>query len=199
MLGLLFILAGLVYLGISILAVFLAGRFARKHEIAGWKLGVPTGLIMFLFLFWDYVPTVVAYKYYCDNEAEFTVYKTLEQWEKENPNAAATLSNTQSLSSIRVDGKIVHRLNSRFHSVFELKRVFLSVKRIHNYVLDVQKNEVLAQYVDFSSGRGSGGVSITSLQDVKFWLSNSSCDKEMIHRKQFGEFVNSLERLPGLE
>ena len=199
MLGLLFIVAGLIYLGVSIIVVLLAVRYARKRGVAGWKLGIPAGLVMYLLLFWDHVPTIMAHEYYCDRQAGFLLYKPLEVWKKENPDAGTSISSAAIPKSIKTDNKIVHHLNSRFKSVFERERVFLGVVRSSQYVLDDLKNEILAKYVDFSTGRESIGVTASSLRDYKVWIPNRSCDEEKEDRKKFNNFVKSVESLRGQE
>ncbi|MEW8029356.1 MAG: hypothetical protein AB2806_16670 [Candidatus Thiodiazotropha sp.] len=51
------ILIGLVvYLIISIVVIYLGIRYARKKNIPGWKGGVLTAVVMFLLMFWDFIP-----------------------------------------------------------------------------------------------------------------------------------------------
>ena len=74
-----------LYLLISIGVVAWAIWYARKHNKNIWLWGFGAAFIMYNLVFWDWIPTVVAHKYYCSSEAGFWVYKTLDQWKAENP------------------------------------------------------------------------------------------------------------------
>lgn len=91
MIGLLYLVFFAVYLWLSILLIRWAARIAKKRGITGWKFGLPMALVMYLLVFWDWIPTVVAHKYYCSKYGGFTVYKTLDEWKKENPGVAEML------------------------------------------------------------------------------------------------------------
>jgi hypothetical protein len=192
----LFILAGLIYLGISILVVFLAVRLARRQKIAGWKFGIPAGLTMYLLLFWDHAPTLVAHEYYCGKEAGFTVYKTLEQWKEENPGVAESLSYKR-LSDSEVSGNTrIYHLNERFDWRISEKQILLSLLRTENQVVDVKTGEILARHVDFRTGWGNFAIGANELRDYKLWLVNKSCEtkERMESAKQFSKFENSIKR-----
>ena len=188
--GLLVILAGLTYLLISMYVVRLAVRKARRRGIAGWKWGVPAALVMYLLVFWDHIPTLVARQYYCSREAGFTVYKTLEQWKQENPGVAETLTYKKISDSERHGDDYIYHLNQRFDWENHNKRVFLSLRRADNQIVDVAKGEVLARYVDFRSGWGSMAIGADTPREYKFWLVMKSCevDKNKVNRKNFYDF-----------
>ena len=80
----------LIYLMISIWAVRSAIRYARGTGRNTWVWGGLTALIMYLIPFWDWLPTVAMHRYYCEKEAGFWVYKSLEQWKEENPGVMET-------------------------------------------------------------------------------------------------------------
>ena len=79
------------YLLISAGVVAGAITYARKRGKSAIRWGLSAALVMFLIPGWDWIPTVVAHKYYCEKEAGFWVYKTLDQWKAENPGIAETL------------------------------------------------------------------------------------------------------------
>lgn len=81
-----------LYLVVAIIAVTGAARFARKHGRSGARWGLGAALVMYLIPFWDLLPTVIADKYHCANDAGFFVYKTVDRWKEQNPGVMATLS-----------------------------------------------------------------------------------------------------------
>jgi hypothetical protein len=92
MLGLVVLLFISAYLLVSALVVWLAARWARQHNRRAWVWGGLAAFAMYNLVFWDWIPTVAMHKYYCATEAGFWVYKTPEQWAKENPGVRETLS-----------------------------------------------------------------------------------------------------------
>jgi len=177
MLGLAFVIVFLVYLLISLWVISYAANSARAQGIAGWKWGVPAAMVMYLIVFWDHVPTVIAHKYYCDKEAGFTVYKTLEQWKKENPGVAETLTYAETSKSEHRNNETIYHLNERFDWHSDRERFFLSLLRWDNQIIDVATGEVLAHYVDFSTGWGNFPVRGDGLRSFKLWLVSKSCSR----------------------
>jgi hypothetical protein len=193
MMGLLVILAGVVYLLISLSLIKLAAGKARQRGIAGWKWGVPAALGMYLLVFWDHLPTLIARQYYCQKEAGFTVYKTLDQWKQANPGVAGTLTYKQISDSETHDDDYIYHLNQRFDWRIDNERVFLSLRRADNKIIDVSNGEVLARYVDFRSGWGNLAIGANTPREYKFWLLNNSCevDGHKKTRKSFYDFERS--------
>ncbi len=84
---------------VAIIAIYVASLIA--FPIAGYKIaakwtdsrakrwsGAALGFaVIFVPAFWDTVPTLSLHRHYCDTESGFTVYKTLDQWKLENPEA----------------------------------------------------------------------------------------------------------------
>ncbi len=171
-------------------------RQAMKRGIAKWKWGVPTALVMYLLIFWDHIPTLVAHQYYCKTEAGFTVYKTLEEWKEENPGVAETLTYEENVKYQMEDNQTIYYMNERFDSVTTRTLVFLSVKQRTYQVVDKSNDEVLAEYTDYSSGGGFQNAN--TLTDYKLWLANSACDKEMKDRTLFGEYRKMVKRTGGI-
>jgi len=149
---------------------------------------------MYNLVFWDLIPTLAMHKYYCANEAGFWVYKTPEQWVKENPGVAKTLSmshlpeqyrvnpnngnsgdsiyllpdGTRLVARYRVDRSLMvvefkkpdgssgYQLNERIRHLDKTDKSFpLSIRRHDMQLIDVEENEVLARYVNFSWGYGN--------------------------------------------
>jgi hypothetical protein len=170
---------------------------AKRRGIAGWKWGIPAGILMYLLVFWDHIPTVVAHRYYCDKEAGFAINKTLEQWKSENPGVAETLSSSK-ISPLEVIGNTrIARLNERFHWQTVKERVFLSLVRTDRRIVDVNNGNILAKHIDFRTGWGNFPVDTEGLSSFKLWLKNKSCEEEgkRVSAKGFSQFENSVEHI----
>jgi len=194
MLGLAFIFVFLIYLLISIGVIAYTVRKAKERGIAGWKWGVPVTLVMYLIVFWDHIPTLIAHKYYCEKEAEFFVYKTLDQWKQENPGVAETLVANRVAPSERqgsyenyVD---TYFLNQRFNWVVKHNGKFLFNRWRHEQeVVDSKTNEVLARYVDFSTAQIEAGG---GWYGWKFWLHIPRCNGGSVNQDNLRNFKNEL-------
>lgn len=81
-----------LFLLVTLVVVWLTARWAKRHGRRGWVWGGVAALAMYNLMFWDLIPTLLIHNYYCASEAGFWVYKTPEQWVKENPGVLETLS-----------------------------------------------------------------------------------------------------------
>jgi len=183
-----------VYIPLSIWLTRRAVKEARKRGIAGWKFGLAMALVMYHLVFWDWIPTVVAHKYYCATEAGFTVYKTLDEWKKENPGMMETLIANKRAPSVRKgDMKNytdTYFLNSRINwKVKRNSKLLFNRWRHEQEVIDVKNNIVLARYVDFSTSqeRPKAGWS-----GWKFWLRNRNCSDGGYNRDKLRDFRNNF-------
>ncbi|MCU7873336.1 MAG: hypothetical protein KZQ91_11375 [Candidatus Thiodiazotropha sp. (ex Lucinoma borealis)] len=190
------ILAGLiVYLIISIVIIFYGIRYAKKRGIPGWKGGMITAVVMYLLMFWDFIPFHVAHKYYCSTEGGFTLNKTLEEWKQENLGVAETLTHKRVSNYTKRDNIERYQLNQRFVWEIGSTRHFLSIRKSDNRVVDIKTDEILAQYVDFSSGQSS--LEPDKFSDFKFWIYTRSCEEDgkKINRSRFYKFESRIEML----
>ncbi|MBT3038087.1 MAG: hypothetical protein KUF75_02490 [Candidatus Thiodiazotropha sp. (ex Ctena orbiculata)] len=173
--GFIILIGLIVYLVISAVMIFLGVRYARKKGIPGWKGGVITAVVMYLLMFWDFIPFHVAHKYYCATEGGFTLNKTLEEWKAENPGVAETLVPNESVKSTKSEGRRRYVLNQRFAwDIYYMDHFFGILKRDER-IVDLNKNEILARYIDFSSGQSS--LSPDEFRDFKFWIYTESCEE----------------------
>lgn len=193
MIGLIYIFAFIVYALLTVLVSVYASRKARQRGIAGWKWGAPAAFLMYLIVFWDHIPTLVAHKYYCKKEAGFKVYKTLEEWQKENPGAAETLTYKEISDSEGDRNRYVRHLNQRFDSAFMRTPIFLSVKQLRHKIIDISNNEVIAEYVDYSSGGSFQNAN--TLTDYKLWLAGNSCEIDRESRTLFNKFRRKAKKI----
>ncbi|MCU7920928.1 MAG: hypothetical protein KZQ95_21610 [Candidatus Thiodiazotropha sp. (ex Epidulcina cf. delphinae)] len=170
------ILTGLiVYLIISIVMIFFGVRYARKKGIPGWKGGVLTAVVMYLLMFWDFIPFHVAYKYYCATEGGYTLNQTLEAWKEDNPGVAETLVPKKEPEYTKTEVKERYILNQRFAWDIYTTKHILGIRKRDNRVVDVEKGEVLAQYIDFDSNQNS--LNPKKFRDFRFWLEAPSCEE----------------------
>jgi hypothetical protein len=174
--GLIFLSAILLYLTLLVVAPFVGYLLAAKRGMSqGQRRWAATAgfLVVFLPLFWDWVPTVWAFSYYCDNFAGLTVNKTPEQWIHENPGIAETLVRQSPPQEIGSEDDRYLQLNQRFRWRTRNERKPLTIVLHEQSVVDGQTGEVLVRYVDFATKRSVG--SIQNLRDVKLWINRNSC------------------------
>lgn len=194
--GFVIVIVGALYLLISIGVVIGAVSFARKGGLSLWRWGCGAALVMWLIPFWDWIPTVAAHKYYCSTEAGFWVYKTLDQWKAENPGVDKTLTSARVSSSVHQDHGLNHTttysLNQRFNWVVnKTGPMAFSRWRWEQVVKDSKTNEVLARYVDFSTGNGFIGGE----PEVRFWLHIDHCGGGNISSGKISTFMEAAYNL----
>lgn len=171
-----------LYLLVSIGVVKGAISYAREKGKSAKRWAWGAAVVMYLIPFWDWIPTVAMYQYYCATEAGFWVYKTPEQWKKENPGVMETLvANKEAPSrSEQFDdghGKTkIFLLNDRFNWIVTHQDFShaLPIIRSEQQVKDTKANEVLARYVDFGTGNSVKNT-VGPPGPMKFWLHNQFC------------------------
>lgn len=172
-----------LYLLISVGVVVWAAAYARKHGKSAKRWGWGAALVMYLIPFWDWIPTVVMHRHYCEKEGGFWVYKTVEQWKKENPGVMETLVVNKGAPSRDEQFNDGHKrtttylLNERFNWVVTQEDMssVLPIIRTEQLVTEIKRNEVLARYVDFASGNSVKNT-IGPPGPLKFWLWNGHCE-----------------------
>ena len=143
---------------------------------------------MYLLVFWDHIPTLLLHKYYCATKAGFWVYKTPEQWKKENPGVAKTLTWSERSTAYDAPGIIRgYRLNERFVWGDQVKEVpLLPVRLVKESVIDTKTNEAVIERVYVGSGYRGGK------QMLRFWTSLGPCIK---NGKDFSHYRRAFERM----
>ncbi len=178
MLGLVVLIIFAAYLLASGIVVWLAARWAKKRNRKPWVWGGLAVFLMYNLVFWDLIPTLAMHKYYCATQAGFWVYKTPEQWAKENPGVLETLR-PYPRSKIYGDEKVtfefkggtVTQYNERFGywSKSNTNLHGLLLDQHESGIFDTKTKAFLARYINFRSGpRGAGVI-------WKSWL-NRKCD-----------------------
>ena len=85
MMGLMVLMFFGFYLLVSVFVTSKAASWAKANNKKPWLWGGLAAFVMYNLVFWDLIPTLIVHKHYCDTQAGFWVYKTPEQWVKENP------------------------------------------------------------------------------------------------------------------
>ncbi len=208
MFGLIIIVIGVAYLLLSIAVVKGARRHARNNSKSVARWGWGAALVMYLIPFWDWLPTVATHQYYCATEAGFWVYKTPEQWKKENPGVMETLvSYNRNPGGFNVDWpsqhdqgddghilKNINHINERFnYAVVQQDMLYaLPITRKENVLWDTKNDEVIARYVDFGTGNSVKNT-VGPPGPLKFWLHNGSCNGGKDRQTKFGVFYMAFK------
>ena len=184
-----------LYLLVSLGVVIWAITHARKEGMNVKHWGWGAALVMYLIPFWDWIPTVAMHQYYCATEAGFWVYKTPEQWKKENPGVMETLvANMVSIKRVGSDENHTDTqvLNQRFSWTTEKRRLvlLLPVYSWRSEVVDIKSGETVVRHVDFSSGEGR--------DHPKFWMNASNCIDGISNRNRMFHFVEALVNMTDL-
>jgi hypothetical protein len=186
MMGLVFIFVFILYLIVSLIVIWFSVRAARKRKIKGWKFGVPAALFMYLLVFWDHIPTKLMREHYCQTEAGLYVYMTPEQWLKENPGVAQTLTWKKLSDSERIKRGTVYHLNQRFDWKVYGEPLFLKLLFATTNIKNISLGRV-------------------KLRDYKIWLAGNTCfkkeerDRWLYQDESFSTFRNKYEKISALE
>lgn len=180
MMGLIMLMFLAVYVLISIWVVRRVKTYARANGKSATRWGWGAALGMYMLVFWDWIPTVAAHKYYCETQAGFWVYKTPEQWKQENPGVMEELvSYNKNPGGFNVDwpskfqgdsGNYTNTnfVNQRFNLIVRHNGKLLFNRWRHEQELvDSKTSLVLARYVDFSTSQDQPEAGWVGW---KFWL-----------------------------
>ncbi|MFY9327446.1 MAG: hypothetical protein WAO76_05425 [Georgfuchsia sp.] len=163
-------------------ALAVAGTYqATRKQKSGWKWSLGVAIVLYLAVFWDHIPTIIAHKYYCESEAGFWVYKTVDQWKAENPGVMETLIYNNDMPHIQTPHGGATALNQRIIYQFKYEGPFLFNRwRMQSELRDRKTGELIAREVNFSTSqeRRQAGWS-----GWKFWLDSRGCKTES-HRDQ---------------
>lgn len=182
----------IAYFGTALVVVLVVMGLAAYFAKASGKSPIKWALLaaLVLFVFWDYYPTKWAHQYYCEKEAGFWVYKSADQWKKENPGVLETLVANKGDPSER-NGDIVNYtdtyfVNHRFSLVVKHNgQHLLNRWRHERELVDTKTNGILGRYVDFSTSQDQPQAGWSGW---KFWLDNRNCDNGRDRLISFGKF-----------
>ncbi|WP_260294242.1 hypothetical protein [Sedimenticola hydrogenitrophicus] len=197
------VLGGLIiYLILTLILVWLGIRVARERGKSGWKGAVPVLVVMYLLMFWDLIPMQMAHRYYCATEGGFSLNKSLEQWQAENPGVAKTLKPLKNAPQVESGNRVRVALNQRFAWDTYTTREFLEIRKRDERIIDIKTGEVLARNVDFDDGLHSRNPK--RFRDFKLWLWTGACPGEVgdpkwvVDGDSFISFQTKIERINGV-
>lgn len=176
MLGFGYLLLFGLYFLLARAAVRAMGKWAknRNKSVNLWRTLVGIGMLSIVF--WDVIPVYGLYSYQCATEGGFTVYKTIDEWKKENPGIAETLTPFNGRSS--KDGNTTrYLLNQRFAWDRTISKQWYIVHKKDEKIIDFKTGEVLAEYIDFYTNLKNPVVTQkVKLRDFKMWMKIDSCE-----------------------
>ena len=197
MFGLIVLMAIGIYLLAFYLVVKATLRWARNSGRSTKRWGWIAALAMYLPVFWDHIPTVLLHQYLCATEQGFWVYKTVEEWQQENPGVADTLRWTNVPNNFEAQGVTRgYRLNQRFAwEIVETQPLpLLPVWITQHSIVDRRNKEVTAKHVGVGSGYGN--LALGGKGAWKFWLNMPPCQDT---RNLFTDYRRRAERQGEIE
>ncbi|WAC45223.1 hypothetical protein OU997_03240 [Pseudomonas sp. SL4(2022)] len=174
MIALVYLLFFGLYLLISAYVINRANLYATKRFGKGWVGGWLAAFMMYNLVFWDWIPVYVMHKYYCSTEAGFWVYKTPEQWIKENPETVGQKWGANELHKSET-------VNQHTRNYWSSDRIFMEVTQTRSFndeigrseeiLVDKETGEILTRAIEFYRGSpGALALGAHSLSDYKIWL-----------------------------
>jgi hypothetical protein len=91
MLAIAFLFFFLLYVVFSVALARWTAKLVSKWGYSGKKWGVAVFLVMIGFIFWDWLPMELLYRYECSVNAGLYHEKSIDDWKKENPGVWETL------------------------------------------------------------------------------------------------------------
>jgi len=186
-----------LYLVLLFAATWWGYRYAAKKGLPRrkrWLWAAGGFLLVYLPVFWDWIPTVVAQKYYCTTASGFWIYKTLDQWKSENPGVMDTLVQRKDSHFSTQGNTSTYILNQRMRWVLQDNAVFalLPVFKHQQEVVDGNSNAVIARYIDFSTGYNGWVTGHGGWEGLKFWLVNEHCPNGAHNQDALRNFRNEF-------
>lgn len=188
MIGLIMFVAFGVYLVISFGVVWLVVRWARKTGRGVKRWAAAAILVMYLLVFWDHIPTLVLYKYYCNTKAGFWVYKTPEQWKAENPGVVETLMWEENPPHYEARGVTRgYKLNERFVWLVRVsKSPVLPVRITHESIVDLKNDETVVERIRVGAGY------VGNKEIFRFWTTMEPCIPSL---REFNKSLQEFHKL----
>jgi hypothetical protein len=157
-------------------------------------------LLVFLPVFWDTIPTLAAHRRYCEQEAGFHVYKTVEHWARENPGAKDVPPTGGAVIFRLPGGGVGYQINSGLRSETKSQRRSWGIHMRNESIVDSNTGEVLFQYLDFNTGiTNIFAYGVRSLRDLKTWLKRDHCvaDRDKSGLNEFAAMVERAKAIGG--
>lgn len=144
--------------------------------------GILGFLIIYLPVFWDFLPMLVIKEYHCRKDSGVRIYKTASQWAEENASLAKSIRfYNQVQSKIYIDNNIYQR-TTLVSNEFGIRRTLMDitagwVSREELEFFDIQSGRTLYSVRSFNSARGVSATNF-SFDNYKFWMRRLGCGDE---------------------
>jgi hypothetical protein len=175
MIALIYLVFFALYGLVSVLVIRKAYAFTKGRYSKGWVGGWIVALVMYNLVFWDWIPVYVMHKYYCSTEAGFWVYKSPEQWIKENPEAVGMEWGVNEIKKHKSidENTSISWASDRIYMEYTKTRSFNDqIGRSEHVLIDDLTDEPLARAVEFTRGAGPNYLSSRGhwFRQFKIWL-----------------------------
>jgi len=191
----------IVWFGLSSLVAFWA---VMRKKPKPWLWGVVTGLLIGLPQIWDVILTPFISAYYCKAEAGTWVYKTIPEWQAENPDLPITnMENNRFFQ----DSYSRHTRNIQKKFFYDQLQVeitnhepypMLPFSIVEERLIDVKNQDVLAKRILTVSGDNKNEVKRTqpnpwhiSLKPLGLVLIHSNCTPDARGKSWFN-FISEI-------
>ena len=180
MAGILFLAVLGGYIFVLILLVYGSVKVAKKAGRNPWLPGISVALFMYLLIFWDFIPVLVKHHNLCKEQGGVWIYKSPEQWIKENPDAIGKrwAKPGESLRTEHIENGTRDWISDYvyYESYFENSYAH-AIRKYESKVIDARTGEVLTRVVNFERGAGNFMLRTDSIVDYKLWLGagNNNC------------------------
>lgn len=187
MIGLMYILAFVVYLAISAVVIVAVGRWAGRRGKSQWTWVIGTALVMYSLVFWDLVPTLIVREVLCARLPTTITTKPATAWAKEHsrprvlPNA---LVQDSMQTGVRADDLAINDYLALRTTSNPIPILPLAV--LTQTLVDRQTNEVLAERQ--SVHRANRGPT----DRFKLWLPSTPCGQSI---KAFDEHIAAFKQV----
>jgi hypothetical protein len=145
------------------------------------------------------------HKYYCSTQAGFWVYKTPEQWMKENPEL--TVEDLKPYIEGDKDRYVVlyagtsnavgvTKINKRIFKAFDIKKIegLLPIQKQIDYFYDSKTDLRIATLIDITNGYGNP-MTTGGILGFKGWLTRDGCESPRLDRKNLNQYSQNIVEL----
>lgn len=198
MIGLAYLALGAIYVVAMVCLVGWAWRQGRKlNRSVAIACAALAFLSLYLPVFWDFIPTIIAHRYYCAKDAGIVVKMAPEQWLQQHASEIAELRIDplkppaefgRFSTSDGWDSWYTNKAAVRQQRIVNLN-LAMPFSRIEQRVVDARSGAILASHTDYHAGISfaSGGL--------KLWNYMPTCDGRRSQREY--DRVVGMYRLAG--
>lgn len=186
MIGLMYLMAAAVYLVIMTKAVGFAWKkgLTSGSRKRAWIYGALAFLLVYLPVFWDHIPTVIAHRHYCAKDGGVHVYKDPQEWLAEHKGEIENLrveAGGEHVGKTLPDGwdrsYLVNKyvaFETRNEDLYPLPKI--GVWRVSERLFALDSQEILATSINYGTYKSfnSGGL--------RFWLNFPGCSDDHLQK-----------------